>query len=252
MRKLIFIALLFFVQYFSFAQEQAWGWLYDATKGKSNTKKTEIPKVYEKNEMVVVNEIINGDTIPVIYLPDLVVMDNDYKKKYDHHLYYIKRMLPYARLAAKIQHDYDSTLAEMEKRRMRKDFLGEQKDIAWAQFEEKIMKMSLEDGRHLMKLIHRETGSVAYDIIIKYLSTPKTFLLQAASRLGGADLKLEYDPEGEDKIMEDIMKKVDKGEIKIKKLTLDPDAVAKKEAKEQEEKLKKKEEKKNKKSAPKK
>jgi hypothetical protein len=48
--------------------------------------------------------------------------------------------------------------------------------------------------------------------------------------LGGADLKLKFDPEGNDVVKEDIMKKVEKGEIKINKLKIDPAAIEKKEA----------------------
>jgi hypothetical protein len=111
------------------------------------------------------------------------------------------------------------------------------------------MKMSIDEGQYLIKLVHRECGITAYEVITKYLGGTKTFMWQTLSRLGGADLKLKYDPEGDDVVMEDIMKKVEKGEIKIKKLKIDPDAIEKKEAAEAAAKRLKKDEKKKKKNS---
>lgn len=229
-------------------QEFTWDWWkdYEKVKNAGTTKQNPEIKPESKDRLATI-EIIDGDTIYLIALPDLVIMDQEYKKKYDNHLYYIKRMYPYAKLIASLSADLDSTLMDLEQRKARRKYLEKNKDIAMAQFESAIKSMSIREGKYLVKLIHRECGETAYDVISKYLGGTKTFLWQTASRLGGADLKLKYDPTGEDKIMEDIMLKVDKGEIKVKKIKIDPNAIEKKEAAEALAKQKKKEEKKKKK-----
>lgn len=248
MKRVSIFLFLFSSLNIVYGQESSWGWVTDFHKNQTKTVNKTNPELNtESKERLVTHEIIDGDTIWIISLPDLVIMDEVYKEKYDKDLRYIKRMYPYARLIADISEDYDSTLVSLEKRKERKKFIEHQKDLAMAQFEDAVKSMSVREGKYLVKLIHRECGETAYNVISKYIGGTKTFLWQTASRLGGADLKIEYDPKGEDKIMEDIMKKVDKGEIKVKKLKVDEKAIEKKEAAEAKEKLKKKEEKKKKK-----
>lgn len=226
-----------------FGQEYTWGWAKMKNLSSTEVKKENPEVKTESKEKLATFEIINGDTIYVMSLPDLVIMDQEYKEKYDSHKYYIKRMYPYAKLIADLSKDLDSSLMDMEQRKARRKYIEKNKEIAMAQFEDAVKKMSIKEGKYLVKLIHRECGETAYDVISKYIGGTKTFLWQTASRLGGADLKLKYDPTGEDKIMEDVMKKVDSGEIKVKKLKIDPDAIQKKEAAEALAKQKKKEEK---------
>jgi hypothetical protein len=248
MKRTAVLLFLFIHLNFVYGQESSWGWVTDFHKNQTKEVKKSNPEINtESKERLVTYEVINGDTIWIISLPDLVIMDEVYKEKYEKDLRYIKRMYPYARLIADISENYDSTLVSLEKRKERKRFIEHQKDLAMAQFESAVKSMSVREGKYLVKLIHRECGETAYNVISKYIGGTKTFLWQTASRLGGADLKIEYDPKGEDKVMEDIMKKVDKGEIKVKKLKIDEKAIEKKEAAEAKEKLKKKESKKSKK-----
>lgn len=234
-----------------FSQEVTWESIFN--KAKEKTENSETKKENSKSKTpsqsgsaLVHYEVINGDTIAVIDLPDLVIMDDVYRKKYNDHLWYIKRMYPYAKLISQITNDFDEDLDDLDKRKDRRKYIDKQKELAMAQFEDAVKKMSINEGKYLVKLIHRECGMTAYDVISKYIGGTKTFLWQTASRLGGADLKIKYDPKGDDKMMEEIVTKIEKGEIKVKKLTLDANAVEKKEALKDYEKQKKKEEKKKK------
>jgi len=241
---------LFFVSLIAanlvFGQGNSWGWV-DKMNNKSNASNNKNPEINtESKERLVTYEIINGDTILIISLPDLVIMDQEYKSKYDKDLRYIKRMYPYARLIAEISEEFDSNLVSLDKRREKKKYIEKNKELAMAQFEAAVKNMSITEGKYLVKLIHRECGETAYKVMSKYIGGGKAFFWQTASRLGGADLKIEYDPKGVDKVMEDIMKKVEKGEIKTKIIKIDPKAIEKKEAAETIAKKKKKEEKKKK------
>jgi hypothetical protein len=245
MKRISIILFFLLTMNYVMGQEYSWGWVSDFNKAKTAETKKQNPEINTENkERLVTYDIVDGDTILVISLPDLVIMDQEYKKKYDKDLRYIKRMYPYARLIAEISEEFDSTLVSLEKRKQRKKYIEENKDLAMAQFEGAVKNMSITEGKYLVKLIHRECGETAYDVMSKYIGSGKAFLWQAASRLGGADLKIEYDPLGSDKVMEDIMKKVDKGEVKTKMIKIDPNAVEKKEAAEALAKQKKKEAKK--------
>jgi len=246
MKSLFIVLISVIITNSVFGQGYSWGWMDKLNKTSTPTN-TNPELNTESKDRLVTYEIIDGDTILIISLPDLVIMDQEYKKKYEKDLRYIKRMYPYAKLIADISEEFDSNLVSLEKRRERKKYIEKNKELAMAQFEDAVKKMSITEGKYLVKLIHRECGETAYEVMSKYIGGGKAFFWQTASRLGGADLKIEYDPKGTDKVMEDIMKKIDKGEIKTKSIKIDPNAIEKKEAVEALEKKKKKEEKKKKK-----
>lgn len=248
MQRVLTILLFLLTPALLFSQENAWSWFSDVhKKAAEEKKKAEAEKTPDRKDRLVRYDIVDGDTIVIIDLPDVVVMDKEYKKQYDRNLYYIKRMYPYARLIADIKQENDSFIKAADKRKERKQYLEKRKDIVFAQFDEAVKKMSINEGKYLVKMIHRECGATAYDVISDYLGGVKTFMWQTVSRLGGADLKIKYDPTGEDKIMEEILQKIEKGEIKVRKLSIDENAVEKKEKAREEAKKKKKEEKKSKK-----
>ena len=53
-----------------------------------------------------------------------------------------------------------------------------------------------------MKLIYRNTGLTTYDIIKLYRGSGKAFWFQTLCLVNGQNLKKEYDPEGEDYLIE--------------------------------------------------
>jgi hypothetical protein len=58
----------------------------------------------------------------------------------------------------------------------------------------------------LLKLIDRETNHTAFNIIKDFRSGFTAGFYQMIAKLFGNNLKLEYDPEGEDEVLEEIVK----------------------------------------------
>lgn len=69
-----------------------------------------------------------------------------------------------------------------------------------------LWKMTRYEGKILLKLIDRETNHTVFGIIKNFRSGFTAGFYQALAKLFGNDLKLEYDPEGEDEILEYIVK----------------------------------------------
>ncbi|MBK6837807.1 MAG: DUF4294 domain-containing protein [Bacteroidetes bacterium] len=80
-------------------------------------------------------------------------------------------------------------------------------------FEEQIKKLSINQGNVLIKLIDRETGKTSYELIKKLKGSLNAFFAQGLAKLFGHDLKDEFDPEGEDKTIEMIVKQIENGQI---------------------------------------
>ena len=57
-----------------------------------------------------------------------------------------------------------------------------------------------------MKLIDREIGKSSYMIIKDYKNTIAAKFWQGVAKMFGSDLKKPYDPEGEDKKIEELVK----------------------------------------------
>ena len=64
-----------------------------------------------------------------------------------------------------------------------------------------------------MKLIDREVGKSSYNIIKGYKSGMTAGFWQGVAKMFGSDLKKPYDPEGEDKNTEELVKIWENGDF---------------------------------------
>jgi hypothetical protein len=71
----------------------------------------------------------------------------------------------------------------------------------------------MNQGRILLKLIDRETGNTSYQLVKDFRGGFQAFMWQGVARLFGNNMKAEYDPEGEDIIIERAIKLVEAGQF---------------------------------------
>lgn len=163
--------------------------------------------------------IFEGDTIANFALPVLHIFKPLRLNTRDQQLAYrrlvrdVKKTLPYAKIVSTTlmeTYDYLETLpSEREKRKhlkqMEKDLLKE--------YTPKLRKLTLNQGKLLIKLIGRETGSSSYGLIDAYLGGFSAGFWNSMAGVFGATLKVEYDPEGEDAMIERVCVMVERGYI---------------------------------------
>ena len=80
-------------------------------------------------------------------------------------------------------------------------------------YEGELTKLSFTQGRILIKLLDRETGSISYDIVKEFRGGFTAWFFQGIAKMFSYDLKAEYDAEGEDKLIEEIVQKIEAGEL---------------------------------------
>jgi hypothetical protein len=80
-------------------------------------------------------------------------------------------------------------------------------------FGEDIKAMTYSQGKILIKLIYRETGSSSFDIVKELRGRFSAFVWQTLARIFGYDLKTKYDPGGEDQNIEKIVQMIEAGSI---------------------------------------
>jgi hypothetical protein len=154
-------------------------------------------KAQSKVQVLMRYEIINGDTVLYYTLDNVNVEANRNSEEYKRYMKLIrdvKRTLPYAKLAAFRLQLMEQNLALMTSEKAKKEYVKLSEKAMMDEFESHLKKMTITQGRILLKLIHRETGSTPYTLVKNYRGSTETFFWQSMARLFGSTLKSSYDP----------------------------------------------------------
>jgi len=164
-------------------------------------------------------KIVHGDTLPAVDLNGVIIFPPgkfDTRKeaaRYDRLVYNIRLVYPYAKLAGVKLKQIKAMLDTIQNEKRRKAFLKKSEKELDAQFGDQIRDMSFSQGKILIKLIYRETGSSTFAIVRELKGGFSAFFWQTLARLFGYDLKTIYDPTGEDENIERVVKMIDAGAI---------------------------------------
>ena len=155
----------------------------------------------------------NGDTIFLGQLSTVFKFaksaqyrTNKQWKEYKRLVYNFKKVYPYALKARQIIYEADSVLAMSDfTEKEREQYINDYQKRLFAQFEKPMRKLSISQGRLLLKLIDRELGRTSFYIIREYRGRLSAGFWQTVARLFGNDLKKPYDKFGEDRQVEDLV-----------------------------------------------
>ena len=125
----------------------------------------------------------------------------------------VKKVYPYAKLAAVKLEEYADEIAAVETNRQRKRFYKQIEEELKAEYEDDMRDLTMTQGRILIKLIDRETGNTSYNVVKEFRGGFSAFFWQGLARVFGQDLKSEYDPQGEDKEIEAIVQLIESGNL---------------------------------------
>lgn len=87
-----------------------------------------------------------------------------------------------------------------------------EKDV-FNEFEDDIKDMTITQGKLLIKLIDRETQNTSYELIKDYRGGLTAAFWQGIARIFGTNLKEEYDPFGNDALIEVILMEIEDGKL---------------------------------------
>jgi len=174
----------------------------------------------KKDNSAVTRTVVVGiDTLPIVELPEVRVYerkDFDYlylKRRYRKMIINIKKAYPYARIAGVKLKELDDHLATIESEKERKAYIDQAEQEIMNEFEKEVTKLTVTQGIILVKLIDRETGRTSYQVLKELKGGVTAFFWQGIARIFGNNLKTEYDPDDQDKVMEDIILGIEAGFI---------------------------------------
>ena len=168
---------------------------------------------------VVYGTVFKGDTIPAMMLPDAYVIgDRHFKNDADRKAYErlkrkVKKVYPYAKLAGERLEFYSDELAKVETKRERKKFYKKVERELKEKYEGDLRRMSISEGRILVKLIDRQTGNSSFLLIKELRNGSQAVFWQSVAKIFGNDLKARYDPKGKDRDIESIVQLIERGVI---------------------------------------
>jgi hypothetical protein len=163
----------------------------------------------------------DGDSVPVVNLPVVQIQDTlnpviaDNMKLYLRLKRDVLRAYPYAKIASDKLIAVNDTLSLIRKPRERKKYIKESEKKMKAEFEEELKRLTVNQGKILIKLVDRETGSTGYEIVKELRGPFEAMFWQTMAKMFGSTLKMEYDPNGEDKLIEGIVRSIENGEIPV-------------------------------------
>jgi hypothetical protein len=160
-----------------------------------------------------------GDTVPVYVLAPVeveAVLTGKARRnaeRIDRLTRYVQKVYPYALITAKLLDEYDHDLADIKRESDRELYLKLAEAELRAEFGADVKDMTILQGRILVKLIDRETGHTSYDLVKQLRGSFQAWMWQGVAQLFGNDLKGEYDPQGDDRVIESIVRRIENGEL---------------------------------------
>jgi len=125
----------------------------------------------------------------------------------------IKIVYPYAHLAGETLKKYEIILSQVNNERERRRILIDLEKEINDKYGNELKSLTFSQGKILIKLIDRETGNTSFDLVKDLRGNFLAFFYQSFARVFGYNLKVEYDPNGEDKNIEIIVRMIENGVI---------------------------------------
>lgn len=161
--------------------------------------------------------IILGDTVvrESIDLDEVVILKKlSFASEKDRREYLIlrrktRKVYPYAKLASERLVELNSRLDRIRTKRDQKKYTKIVQDYIEDQFAAELKKLTKTEGQILVKLVHRQTGVTAFDLIKELKSGWRAFWYNSTASIFDISLKEKYRPHAnkEDFLIEDILQR---------------------------------------------
>jgi len=173
----------------------------------------------EKEVHLVKYKIIGNDTLPYVVIAGVEIFDfkmfktKKQARRNTRLIKNVKKVYPWAKLAGQKLMEYEVILSEAETERQKRKIMKEVEKEIDEKYGNELRKLTFSQGRILIKLIDRETSNTSFDLVKDFRGGFVAFFYQSFARVFGYNLKTKYDPLGEDKNIETIVRMIENGVI---------------------------------------
>ncbi|WP_233783240.1 DUF4294 domain-containing protein [Flavivirga eckloniae] len=117
------------------------------------------------------------------------------------------KVYPYAKMAAERLDSMNRHLVTLKRTREKKRYTKHIQKYIEGEFSDELKKLTRTEGQILIKLIHRQTGTTAFDLVKELRSGWRAFWYNTTASMFDISLKRTFDPVNveEDYLIEDIL-----------------------------------------------
>ncbi len=181
--------------------------------------------------IIVTARIINGDTVPYKQLREVRITEKaptwyvkakkeqqSNRETFDRLRYNVMIVYPYAIKATYILKDVDSVMNTLYSKEAKQQYKQSKENELNKQFKNELVNLTTNQGSILVKLISRQTNRRCYDIIKDLKGGFNASIFQGMALLFDNNLKNSYDANGNDALIEYVVKEIEQqGSFQVKK-----------------------------------
>ena len=160
-----------------------------------------------------------GDSIqyvelnPVYCYPQPVFKNAKQRQAYNRLVYNVKKVLPIAKEVNHIIIETYEYLQTLPNKKAKDQHMKLVEACIKKEYTPRMKKLTLTQGKLLIKLVYRECNSSSYQLVKAFLGPIRAGFYQAFAWTFGASLTKKYDPEGDDKETERVARLVESGQL---------------------------------------
>jgi hypothetical protein len=161
----------------------------------------------------------DGEKLPEIEIKEVTIkgkgkpQTNFQYWRYERLVYNVRVVYPYALIVREKLKDVNAHLEKLPDDRERKKYIKDVEKEVFRDYEGDMEHLTFTQGKLLIRLIDRETENTSYDLIKDYRGNLSAAFWQGIARLFGTNLKEEYDPLGDDYLIEKIILEIESGRL---------------------------------------
>lgn len=163
--------------------------------------------------------LYQGDSIPDIVTPTLYkyppikFKNKRQQERYNRLVNNVKLVLPYAKQVRQILIETSEYLETLPDKKSRDEHIAFVEKGIKQQYKPVVKKLTFSQGKLLVKLIFRECNQTSFEVVQAFLGSFKAGYYQFFAMLFGNSLKKDYDPDGDDKYTERVVRLVESGQL---------------------------------------
>ena len=168
---------------------------------------------------IVQYKLENGDTVymariqEVIIFPKRVFTSEAQRRHYGRLVRNVKKVYPYALMAREKYYTVAAHLQTLKTDKEKRDYIKQVEQEIKNEYEDDLKGLTITQGRILLKLIDRETGETSYDLLKEFKGSFNAVFWQTLARIFGNNLKSEFDANGDDAMINEIIVLIENGQL---------------------------------------
>ncbi len=161
--------------------------------------------------------IYEGDTLWTVLMPEMPVYqplrfkNKKQMQKYNRLVYNVKKVLPLAQQVNIIITETYEVLEQLPDKKTKNEHIKMVEKELMKRYKPEMKKLTYSQGKLLIKLVDRECNQSGFEAIKAFLGPARATFYQIFAWTFKASLKKEYDPDGDDRLTERVVRQVEAG-----------------------------------------